>query len=134
MTDPATVLERSTTIAIVGFSRDPRKTAHRVPAEMIDAGFEVIPVNPHTDSILGRPTYPTLREVPVPIDLVNVFRPSADAPAVAREAAEVGAKALWLQLDIMSEEARRIAAEAGMIYIEDTCIAVVRAQHGISKR
>ena len=133
MADPAEVLGRSKTIAVVGFSQHPSKTAHAVPVQLIAAGFNVIPVNPNATEILGRTSYPTLNDVSEPIDLVNVFRPSEFTPEVARRAVQVGAKALWLQQDIVSEEARRIATDAGLDYIEDTCIAVVRSVYRITR-
>ena len=131
MTDPAELLARSQTIAVVGFSRDPRKAVHSAPAELIPAGFTVIPVNPHATEVAGQPAYRSLAEVPVPIDIVNVFRPSEFAPEFAARAVEVGAKAGWLQTGIRSAEARRIATDAGLDYVEDTCIAVVRAANGL---
>ncbi|MCP2253739.1 hypothetical protein LY13_002497 [Prauserella aidingensis] len=135
-TDTATaerVLSEATTIAVVGLSRNPAKSAHSVPAAMQSAGFRVIPVHPSADVLLGERVYRTLADVPAPVDIVDVFRPSAEAAGVARQAAEIGAKALWLQQDIVSAEARDIAAEAGMDYVEDQCIAVVRALAGITR-
>jgi predicted CoA-binding protein len=128
------ILREASTIAVVGASRDPAKVAHRVPQQILALGWDVIPVNPQMTSLWGVPCYPTLADVPVPIDLVNVFRPAADAPEIARQAVAVGARALWLQLDIVSPEARAIAEAAGMDYIEDQCIAVVRATHAITAR
>lgn len=125
MTSPEDIVKRTRTIAVVGFSGTPGKDAHEVPRELLD-DFTVYPVNPSTPEILGRRTYARLADVPTPVDLVNVFRPSAEAADIARQAAEVGAKALWLQSAIRSDEARRIAEDAGMDYVEDTCIRVVR--------
>lgn len=129
----ADILREASTIAVVGASRHPEKEAHAVPAQILRHGWQVIPVNPNVSEIFGVTCYPSLAAVPVPIDVVNVFRPSPDAPEVAREAAAIGAKALWLQQDIVSEEARAIAEAAGMDYVEDTCIAVVRAVNALSK-
>lgn len=135
MSDPVELLRSARTIAVVGFSRDPRKTAHSVPVTIIHAGYDVIPVNPTTDSILGRPSYPTLLDIPgdIQIDLVNVFRPSSFTPEIARQAVARGAKALWLQTGIASAEARAIAEAAGMPYVEDTCIAVVRSAYQLTR-
>jgi hypothetical protein len=127
------ILRDSRTIAVVGCSANPAKAAHSVPADMQRAGYTVLPVNPNADRVLGVPAYPDLAAVPDRIDLVNVFRPAADAPAVAAAAARAGAKALWLQLGIRSAEAARIAAEAGMDYVEDACIAVERLRRGITR-
>jgi uncharacterized protein len=119
------------TITVVGLSTDPVKSAHSVPAAMQAYGWRIIPVNPHADQLLGQKVYRTLADVPEPVTLVNVFRPSQDAADVARQAVAAGAKALWLQLGITSAEAREIAESAGLLYVEDRCIAVERARHGI---
>ncbi|HMJ40110.1 MAG TPA: CoA-binding protein [Verrucomicrobiae bacterium] len=128
------VLEQATTIAVVGASRDPNKAGGSVPAGLQQRGFRIIPINPFADQLFGERVYRSLSEVPLKIDLVDVFRPAADAPEIARQAVAVGAKALWLQLDIRSEEARRIAEVAGMDYIEDECTAVVSSLYRIRKQ
>ncbi len=128
------ILEQASTIAVVGASRYPGKAAHAVPLQILRHGWQVIPVNPAVEEIWGVKAYPTLAAVPVPIDLVNVFRPAADAPGIARQAVAAGAKALWLQQGIVSAEARAIAEAAGIDYVEDACIAVVRAIGRLSKR
>ena len=127
------VLRRTTTIAVVGASRDPYKAGGSVPAGLQQRGFRVIPINPHAETLFGERVYRSLLEVPEPIDLVDVFRPAADAPEIARQAVAVGAKALWLQLDIRSAEARQIAETAGLDYVEDECTAVVSSLHRIRK-
>ena len=127
------MLEEFETFAVVGLSADPTKAAHSVPAAMQAYGWRVIPVNPHADQLLGEQVYRRLADIPDPIEVVNVFRPSAEAADIARQAVEVGAKALWLQLDIRSVEARRIATEAGLLYVEDRCVAVERARHAIRR-
>ena len=128
------ILRESTTIAVVGASRDPGKEAHSVPLHMLRHGWRVIPVNPHATEIWGQTCYPTLGDVPEPIDLVNVFRPGPDTPEIARQAVAIGAKALWLQQGIASAESRKIAEDGGLDYVEDHCIAVERALRAISKR
>jgi predicted CoA-binding protein len=130
---PEQILRDSTTIAVVGASRYPDKTAHAVPRQMLRHGWRVIPVNPHAEEIWGQKCYPTLTAIPERVDLVNVFRPSADTPPVAREAVAIGASALWLQQGIASAESRAIAEAAGLDYVEDHCIAVERAVRAISK-
>ena len=132
MRTAAQILAESRTIAVVGASRDPGKTAHAVPRQILRHGWHVIPVNPYADEIWGQRCYRTLADIPEPVDLVNVFRPSADTPEVARQAVAIGAKALWLQQDIISAEARAIAEAGGLDYVEDHCIAVERAVSGIS--
>lgn len=134
MRDPREILQESVTIAVVGASRDPEKSAHTVPAQMRRHGWRIIPVNPHVEEIFGERAYPTLSDIPAPVDLVNVFRPATDAPDIARQAAEIGARALWLQQGIVSAQARRIAEDAGMDYVEDYCIAVARATWALTRR
>ena len=120
-------------IAVVGASRDPSKASGSVPFGLQRRGFRVIPINPFADELFGERVYRSLLDVHEPIDLVDVFRPAGDAPEVARQAAQIGAKALWLQLDIRSDEARRIAEQAGMDYVEDQCTAVIGALYRIQK-
>jgi len=127
------ILAESTTIAVVGASRDPGKEAHSVPRQIQRHGWTIIPVNPYATELFGVPVYRTLADIPVHVDLVNVFRPSADCAAVARQAVQIGADALWLQQGIASAEARAIAEAAGIDYVEDHCIAVERAVSALSK-
>lgn len=127
------ILEEMSTFAVVGLSTDPTKAAHSVPAAMQAYGWRMIPVNPHADRLLGEQVYRRLADIPEPVEVVNVFRPSAEAADVTRQAVEIGAKAVWLQLGIVSAEARRIATEAGLLYVEDRCLAVERARHAIRR-
>jgi uncharacterized protein len=127
------MLEEFDTVVVVGLSSDPSKAAHSVPAAMQAFGWHVVPVNPHADELLGERVYRRLADIPGPVELVNVFRPAADAPDVVRQAVEVGAKAVWLQLGIVSAEARAIADASGILYVEDRCIAVERARHAVRR-
>src|ERR1700730_8997949 len=127
------ILEYTTTIAVVGASRDPDKAGGSVPEGLQQRGFRIIPVNPFADVLFGERVYRSLAEVPEKVDLVDVFRPAADAPEIARQAVAIGAKALWLQLDIRSHEARTIAESAGLDYVEDECTAVVALLYQIKK-
>ncbi len=127
------VLENATTIAVVGASRDPFKAGGSVPVGLQRRGFRIIPINPFAEVLFGEKVYRTLAEVPETVDLVDVFRPAADAPEIARQAVAIGAKALWLQQDIRSDEARLIAEAAGLDFIEDDCTAVVASLHRIKK-
>jgi predicted CoA-binding protein len=124
---PWQILEDFTTIAVVGASRHEDKAAYAVPLQMKLHGWHVIPVNPSGAEIWGERCYPTLADVPEPVELVNVFRPSDQAAEVVRQAIAIGAKAVWLQQGIVSAEGRRIALEAGIDYVENLCIAVERA-------
>jgi uncharacterized protein len=128
------ILADSAVIAVVGASRDPGKAAHSVPLQMQRYGWRIIPVNPTVDELFGEKAYPSLADIPHPVDLVNVFRPSDDALEVVREAVAIGAPAVWLQLGITSPEGRRIAEKAGVDYVEDRCLAVERAAAGLSRR
>lgn len=119
-----TILRRFATITVVGASDDPRKPAHYVPAHMQQHGWRIVPVNPRGGTILGEPAARSLGEIDEPVEFVNVFRPSEQTPEVARQAVAAGAQALWLQLGIASEEAQRIATDAGLLYVEDRCLLV----------
>lgn len=133
MRTPRDLLADSLTIAVVGASRHEEKAAYAVPLQLKLHGWRVIPVNPYAQTIWGERCYPTLADVPEAIDLVNVFRPSAHATDVVRQAVSVRAKAVWLQQGIFSPEGRRIAAEAGIDFVEDRCIAVERALARLTK-
>jgi len=116
---------------VVGISRDPAKAASSVPRLMQRHGWRIIPVNPYADQLLGEPVHRTLAEVPEQVGFVDVFRPAREAPEIARQAVAAGATALWLQLGIASREARAIAETAGLLYVEDRCIAVERARRAL---
>lgn len=133
MSDPRAVLETATTIAVVGASTTPGKAAYAIPRTLLAAGYRMIPVHRTASEIHGQRAYPNLAAVPEPIDLVDVFRPAAEAPGVAGQAVAVGAKGVWLQLGIISAEARRIAELAGLDYIEDLCMGVEVVALGIRK-
>ncbi len=133
MRSPQEILEQSETIAVVGASANPAKAAHSVPAALQAAGFRIIPVNPTADEVLGERSYARLEDVPEPVDVVEVFRPAEEAPGIVRAAIAAGARAVWLQLGLRSEEARRLAEEAGIDYVEDHCMGVERSRFGITK-
>jgi len=118
------VLRTYDTITVVGASNAAHKAAHYVPEHMQQHGWRIIPVNPTATRILGQTAYPTLADVPEQVGLVDVFRPSASTPDIARQAVAAGASALWLQLGIASAEARGIAHEAGILYVENRCLII----------
>jgi len=126
------ILRRYDTITVVGASNSPEKAAHYVPAHMQDHGWRIVPVNPTAEKILGETAYPTLADVAEPVGLVNVFRPSPQTPDVARQAVAAGATALWLQLHIASDEARQIATDAGLLYVENRCLIIEQRRLGLS--
>jgi predicted CoA-binding protein len=122
------VLQHCRTVAVVGASTDGSRPSNGVAKYLLEHGYTVIPVNPRYDEVLGLTCYPDLRSVPVRVDMVDVFRKPADAPAVAREAIAIGAKVLWLQLGVISEEARDIAEAAGMAVVMDRCVKIEHAR------
>jgi predicted CoA-binding protein len=125
------ILTSYDSITVVGASAAPAKAAHYVPAHMQRHGWRIVPVNPHSDVILGEPVYRTLAQVPGPVGLVDLFRPSGQTPDFARQAVAAGATALWLQLGIASAEARDIAERAGLLYVEDRCLIIEQRRLGL---
>jgi predicted CoA-binding protein len=125
------ILRTYDTITVVGASNAPEKPAHYVPAHMQARGWRIVPVNTRGGTMLGEPVHASLADAPKP-GLVNVFRPSPDTPEIARQAVAAGATALWLQLGIASAEARRIAEEAGLLYVEDRCLIIEQQRTGLT--
>ncbi|MFH1036153.1 MAG: CoA-binding protein [Pseudomonadota bacterium] len=123
------MLENCRTIAVVGLSPNPERDSHRVATYLQRQGFTIIPVNPKEQTILGQTCYPSLAAIGHPVDLVDVFRASEFAPAVAREAADLGAKALWLQEGVISPQAQEIARQAGLDFVQDSCLMVQHRRH-----
>lgn len=118
----------TTTIAAVGATTNEDKPGYFIPRYMQSQGYRIVPINPRYDEILGEACHPSLEDVDVPIDVVDVFRPSAETPAIARQAVDIGAKVLWLQPGIASDEAAAIGHDAGMVVIMDRCIAMTHAE------
>jgi len=125
------ILTTYPTITVVGASRDESKAACYVPAHMQQHGWRIIPVNPYADELLGEKVFRTLADVPAVPEFVNVFRPGDRTPDVARQAVAAGATALWLQLHIVSAEAREIATRAGLQYVEDRCLIIEQRRLGL---
>jgi predicted CoA-binding protein len=122
---PAEILSQAHTIALVGASPRPSRPSHGVMKYLLEQGYRVIPVRPLVPEVLGVPCVARLAEIEGPIDLVDVFRRSEYCPGVAEDAVAAGAKALWLQLGIVSPEARAIAESAGLDYVENECTTIV---------
>lgn len=120
------VLIHSPVIAIVGRSNDHYYTSYQVGEYLIAEGYTVYNVNPMIDEVDGAPSYPSLKDVPDKIDIVDVFRKSDYLPEIVEEAIAVGAKTVWAQLDVVSDEAREQALAAGLNYADDICI---RTEH-----
>jgi uncharacterized protein len=119
------------TIAVVGASNDESKAANSIPRYLQRQGYRIVPVNPRGGEILGEHAYPSLTEVDVPVDVVDVFRPSEETPAIARDAVTIGAKVLWLQLGIESDEAAKIAQEGGLRAVMNLCIGATHKRLGL---
>ena len=123
------VLHTAKTIAIVGLSNNQLRASYFVGYYLKRHGYQVIPVNPREPEILGEKSYPSLLDVPVPVDVVDVFRAPNALPAIARDAVAIKAGALWCQFGVINEEGNRIAAEAGLTVIVDRCLKVEHARY-----
>jgi predicted CoA-binding protein len=121
------LLSGASTIAIVGASSNPEKASYGIMRRLQRAGYRVIPVNPRETEVLGERAYASLADIPERVDIVNVFRRPEDTPAVATEAVAIGAKALWLQTGIVSDEAAARASAGGLTVVMDACIATAHA-------
>jgi predicted CoA-binding protein len=119
------------TIAVVGASADPSKAAHRIPAYLQSQGYRILPVNPRGGELFGEYVYGSLAEIDVPVDVVDVFRPSEETPEIARQAVDIGAKVLWLQLGIASDEAEQIAEAGGLTVVMNRCMGATHALLGL---
>jgi predicted CoA-binding protein len=118
------LLEESKTIAVVGWSPKPDRPSHEVAAMLETVGYDIYPVNPIVKSVETPIVYAQLADVPVPIDIVDVFRRAEDVPEVVEAAIAAGAKAIWIQLGIVNEEAARRAEEAGLTVVMDRCMKI----------
>jgi hypothetical protein len=119
----------SRTVAVVGLSGSELRASNFVGYYLKRHGYTVIPVNPNEERVLGEQAYASLRDVSEPIDVVDVFRDPAAAPEIARDAVEIGARALWLQFGVISEDGARIAAEGGLDVVMDRCMKVEHARY-----
>lgn len=116
------ILKSARTVAVVGLSADPSRPSHMVASYLKRQGYRIIPVNPNATEVLGEKSYPDLRSVPEPIDVVDVFRRPEHVPGVVEEAIAVGAKALWLQEGVVHPEAAERARQAGLRVVMDRCM------------
>jgi uncharacterized protein len=123
------VLLDAKTIAIVGLSSNPLRASYFVGFYMQRHGYRVIPVNPKEAEILGEKSYASLREVPVPVDIVDVFRQPSALPGIAREAVAIRAKCLWCQYNVINEEGARLAEAGGLMVVVDRCLKVEHARY-----
>jgi uncharacterized protein len=129
----ARIYAETKTIAVVGISRHPFKPSQRIPKYLQEQGYRIRPVNPRGGSVLGEPVARSLAEVNGPVDVVDVFRPAEEAPKIARQAIDIGAKVLWLQEGIESQEAKRIAEAAGLTVVMNRCMGETHAELGLGR-
>lgn len=125
------LLRNSKTIAVVGLSRDPARPSHGVAKYLQRAGFRVIPVNPKETEVLDEKSFARVADIPEPVDIVNIFRRPLLAGVHVDEAIAKGAKAIWMQLGVVNEEAAQRARDAGLFVVMDKCIAV---EHSLLSR
>jgi predicted CoA-binding protein len=121
-------LEKYRTIAVVGLSSNPLRGSYFVAYYLKRHGYRIIPVNPNETEVLGEKSYPSLLDVPEPIDVVDVFRAPEYVPEIAEQAVKVGAKVLWLQFGVISPEAAEIAEQGGLKVVMDRCMKVEHAR------
>jgi predicted CoA-binding protein len=118
-------------IAVVGASDDVAKPAGNIPAYLKAQGYRIIPVNPTRDTVLGERAYASLADIGEPVDVVDVFRPAPEGPAIARAAADIGAKVIWFQPGTQSGEASRIAHDAGVTVVSRICMGATHGTLGL---
>lgn len=121
----------SKTIAVVGASADETKASHRIPAYLQTQGYRIIPVSPKGGEIFGEKVFSSLAEIDTPVDVVDVFRPAEETPQIARDAVAIGAKVLWLQSGIASDEAEEIGEAGGLTVVMDRCMGATHRQLGL---
>jgi len=126
--DRLRILQRYRRIAMVGLSANPYRPSHFVAIYMLAEGYEIFPVNPREQEILGRQSYASLHEVPGPVEIVDIFRDPAAVPAIVEEAIAVGAKVVWMQLGVIHEGAARRARAAGLEVVMDACVKIEHAR------
>ena len=116
------------TIAVVGLSPKSERPSNGVARYLMDQGYTIIPVNPGHDTILGLRAYPSLKAIPGPVDVVDVFRRAEFTVSVAEDAVAIGARAFWLQLGIINDEAVKIAEQGGLLAVQNRCLKIEHAQ------
>jgi len=122
------VLQNHRTLAVVGLSADWFRPSYFAAKYMQENGYRIIPVNPKYTEILGETCYPSLKDIPHPVDIVDVFRKPADTPAIAQESVDIGAKVFWLQLGVINPDAQAIAQNAGLTVVVDRCVKIEHAR------
>ena len=123
------ILHSMKTVAVVGLSANVLRASNFVGFYLKNHGYRVVPVNPREKAILGETSFASLRDIPFPVDVVNVFRAPRAVPGIAAEAVEIAAQSLWLQFGVISPEGAGIAAAGGMDVVVDRCIKVEHARY-----
>ncbi len=126
--DRLRILQQARTIAMVGLSSNPYRPSHFAAIYMLAEGYNVIPVNPREEEILGRRSYASLRDIPEPVDIVDIFRDPEAVPPIVEDAIAICAKVVWMQLGVINEEAARRAREAGLEVVMDACVKIEHAR------
>ena len=126
--DRLRILEKYRRIAMVGLSSNPFRPSHFAAVYLLAEGYDVIPVNPRESTVLGRTSYPSLSAIPGGADVVDIFREPAAVPAIVEEALSMGAKAIWMQLGVIHNEAAARAEEAGLAVVMDRCMKIEHAR------
>ena len=116
------ILKEYQTVAMVGLSIDPRRPSYKVASYLAEHGYEVIPVNPHAEEILGKTSYPDMSSIPQPVEIVDIFRRSEEVMPIVDEAIKIGAKAVWMQEGVINEEAASRARGAGLLVVMNRCM------------
>ncbi len=122
------ILEESRTVAMVGLSAKWHRPSYFAAKYLLERGYEVIPVNPNYDEVLGQKCYPDLASIPVQVDIVDLFQRAEDVPGFVQPAIDTGAGTLWLQLGIVNEEAAALARTAGLNVVQDRCMKIEYAR------
>ena len=116
------ILEKYRNVAVVGLSPHADKDSNRVASYLIEHGYNVIPVNPTVPEVLGRKSYPDLSSIPENVEIVDIFRKSEEVLPIVKEAIKIGARVIWMQLDIINKDAAKIARKAGLSVVMDRCM------------
>jgi uncharacterized protein len=122
------ILREYRTIAMVGLSSNPFRPSHFAAIYMLAEGYNVIPVNPREQAVLGRRCYPSLRDIPDPVEIVDIFREPSAVPPIVEDAIAIRAKVVWMQLGVIHEAAARRAREAGLEVVMDACVKIEHAR------
>ncbi len=122
------LMQETKTIALVGISEKPDRPSNRVAVYLKNAGYTLYFVNPQYKEVLGQPCYASLSDIPVPVEMVDIFRKSEDCLPIAKEAVKIGATSIWLQQGISNADCKALAEENGIAYVENLCTKIVHSE------